>query len=176
VVAQATTVTLNLTTSDTSLTTGTWVVTATESDNANLGLASFDMDVKGSPGITVSRAAVATATNASPNPPFSQFRTNGTPSSPVVDLNDIRASQDTITAAGNMDPSILKFGYGLPTASTSQVYGSIAPVAVTLATGRWTNSGPGGTITVQLTGGAFFNLFPTNYAVDDGTANFNPPP
>jgi hypothetical protein len=175
--SQATTVVLHLTGStnvpgDPSA--GTWVVTATLSDTNSLGLASFDLDVKGGPGITIMRAAVATATNGSPNPPFSQFRTNGTPTAP--DLNDIRASQDTITAASNFDPSILHFGYGLPSTATSQTYGSIAPTTITLASGRWTNSGAGGTITAQLTSGAFFNLFPLNYAVDDGIGNFNPPP
>jgi hypothetical protein len=103
------------------------------------------------------------------------FRITGTLSAP--NLNGISASQDTVAAAGSSDPSILRFGDGLSADATSPVYGTVAHGGpLTLATGRWTATGTGGIIQAVLSPGATFNLFPLNYAVDDGTGQFNPPP
>jgi hypothetical protein len=181
--ARATNVLLNLqTTTDATGTSGTWTVTATLSDNQTLGIASFSIDVLGSsfPGSPIVQKASGTNSNTPPtllvsNPPYSMFRINGTLSPP--NLVGISASQDIVTAANNNDPSVLRFGDGLTAAATGAVYGTVAPGgALTLATGRWTTTFSSGLIEAVLTPGAFFNLFPLNYAVDDGTAQFNPPP
>jgi hypothetical protein len=180
----ATSVQLNLTTSDPFQVSGTWTVTATLSDNQTLGIAAFLLDVDGTPGgvfsgVTVQKASGSNSntppTLIASNPPYSLFRSNGTLSSP--NLTGIGVLQDTITAANNDDPSILRFGDGLTSSAASTVYGAIPPGgALTLATGRWTANGFGGSITAVVTPGGLFNLFPLNYAVDDGTGQFNPPP
>jgi len=176
----ATNVQLSLTSSNTNATAGTWQLSATLSDNQTLGIAAFSADVDGVAGtgtITVLRAAVAANTLAVTNPPYALFRSTGTLSAP--NLTGIGASQDTITAANNFDPSGLRFGDGLTSATTSPTYGPIAPGGtLLLAQGRWSAPAAGGQGTIQafLTAGASFNLFPLNYAVDDGTGLGNPPP
>jgi hypothetical protein len=175
----ATNVQLALTSSNQLATSGTWQLTATLSDNQSLGIASFTADVDGSNGATALRAATAAQTLQVPNPPYALFRSTGTLSAP--NLTGIGASQDTITAANNFDPSGLRFGDGIPTSFTvtSPVYGPITPGGtILLAQGRWTTPAAGGQGTIQamLTAGASFNLFPLNYAVDDGTGLGNPPP
>ena len=172
--AQASTVQLQLSTSDPTQTSGTWTVTALLSDNQSLGTAAVSIDVLGSPGVTVLRAANGIQTLQVSNPPYSLFRSTGTLI--VPNLTGITAAQDTITAANNNDPSILRFGDGLLSTASGQVYGVIPPSGpLTLATGRWTTSGFG-TIRAVLTPGSFFNLFPLNYAVDDGNGTGSPPP
>ena len=175
--AWASNVQLNLTTSDPTQTSGTWAVTATLSDNQSLGLVGFEIDVLGSPGVTILRAANALQTLQVSNPPYSLFRAIGTLSAP--DLTQIYASQDTITAASSINPSILRFGDGLPVDAVSSVYGTIAHGGpLTLAMGRWTASGTGGTIRAIETPepNPVFSLLPLNFAVDDGTGQLNPPP
>jgi hypothetical protein len=44
-----------------------------------------------------------------------------------------------------------------------------------LGIGRWTGFNPGN-LQAMVTTGGFFNLFPLNYAVDDGTGQDNSPP
>jgi hypothetical protein len=176
---QATSAQLALTVSNPVLTTGTWTVTATLSDNQTLGIAAFSADVLGSSnqfgGLTVGQAADPAQTLKVSNPPYSVFRSNGVLSPPS--LIQINASQDIVTAAQNRDPSILRFGDGLLSNAASPVYGTVAPSGpLILASGTWSVTGPGGTIQAVLTPGAFFNLFPLNYAVDDGSEAFNPPP
>jgi len=176
--AGATDVQLTLTSSTVLATTGTWQLSATLSDNQSLGIVSFSIDVLGSStgpssGVTVLRAATTTQTLRVSNPPYSLFRTFGTLSAPNV--TGIGASQDTIAAANNGDPTIVRFGDGLLTTATGQFYGAIAPGGpLLLATGRWIASGTGGTIQAILTPGTAFDLFPLNYAVDDGFGG--PPP
>jgi hypothetical protein len=181
-IVSATSVQLHLTTSNPLASTGTWTVTAGLSDIQSLGIASFSIDVQGSSGPTDSvqaiRATTASQTLQVSNPPYSIFRSTGTIAFP--DLTGINASQDTITAANTNDPTILRFGDGLLTDAVSPVYGTIAHGGtLTLATGRWfalpTATAPGH-IQAVLTPGTFFNLFPLNYAVDDGTGQSNPPP
>jgi len=177
--ARATNVQLHLVTSDPLAVSGTWTVTADLSDNQSLGIASFSIDVQGSSGPTdsvqVIRAATASQTLQVSNPPYSIFRSTGTIAFP--DLTGINASQDTINAANTNDPTILRFGDGLLADAQSSVYGTVAHGGtLTLATGRWTSIGTGGTIQAVLTPGTFFNLFPLNYAADDGTGQSNPPP
>jgi hypothetical protein len=185
-VARATNVYLNLTTTtDATGTSGTWTVTATLGDNQTLGIASFSLEVDGIPdagvGSTVT-ALKASGTNSNtpptliaPNPPYSVFRNNGIATAPKV--SGIAASQDTVTAATTNDPTVLRFGDGLTTKANSSVYGSIqAGGALTLATGRWTATGTGGSLQAIVTPGSFFNLYPLNYAVDDGTGTNSPPP
>ena len=172
----ATNVQLTLTSSTTLATTGTWQLTATLSDNQTLGIAAFQADVNGANGAVVTRAATASATLAVTNPPYSLFRSTGTLSSP--NLTGIGASQDTITAFNTNDPSVLRFGDGLTSAITSPVYGPISPGGpLLIAQGRWSvPAGSGGVIQAFLSAGASFNLFPMNYAVDDGTGTGSPPP
>ena len=177
--ARATSVQLNLVTSDPTRTSGTWTVTATLSDNQTLGIVAFSIDVIGSSidpsGVTVRQAATPSQTLIVSNPPYSIFRSNGLLSPPS--LTQINASQPAIEAAEAHDPSLLRFGDGLLTNATSTVYGTVpAGGPLALASGQWTTAGTGGTIQAVLTPGAYFNLFPLNYAVDDGTGQFNPPP
>jgi hypothetical protein len=169
-VANATNVNLGLTINQAA---GTWAVTASTADASSLGLASFALDVVGNGGITIQKAASASTTVAAPNPPFALFRNTGTVNGST--LGGIGASQDTVSALNNNDPTVLKFGLGNTTDVTSSTYGvAAAGGALTIAQGRFT--GTTGSITAQLTPGSFFNLFPMNYAVDDGTGNANPPP
>src|SRR5262245_57530865 len=171
---------LHLITSDPTQSSGTWTVTADLTDNQSLGIASFSIDVLGSSapggsGVTVLPAAIASQTLQVSNPPYSLFRANGTVAAP--NLVRINASQDTISAAESHDPSLLRFGDGLPTDAMSSLYGTVIHGgSIELATGRWTASGTGGSMRVSLTPGAFFNLFPLNYGVDDGTGQFHSPP
>jgi hypothetical protein len=173
----ATNVQLTLTSTDPLQTTGTWQLSATLSDNQALGIAAFQADVNGGGGATVLRAATASTTLQVSNPPYALFRSTGTLSAP--NLTGLGASQDTITASNTNDPSGLRFGDGLTNPTTSPVYGPISPGGtLLLAQGRWTTpaSGGQGTIQAKLSAGASFNLFPQNYAVDDGTGQSNPPP
>jgi hypothetical protein len=173
-VASATNVQLSLTTSDPTLASGTWTVKAALSDLQSLGLASFAFDVDAAGGGAAQKAASAAATNQSSNPPYALFRTTGTATAP--NLLNIAASQDTVSAFTNNDPSVLRFGDGNVGNATSSVYGQITGSGlITLGMGRWTAATPG-TLQATVTTGGFFNLFPINYAVDDGTGNNNPPP
>jgi hypothetical protein len=190
----ATNVQLTLTTSATLATTGTWTLTAVLSDNQTLGIASFTTDVNGvadpgGGGVTVQKAS---GTNSNTPPTllanmqnsaatglaFSVFRNNGTLSAP--NLKGIAASQDTVTAATTNDPTVLLFGVGNTGPVSGTVGGSYANIAgtgpITLATGKWTTQPGGGTIQAVLTTSGFFNLYPLNYAVDDGTGVNAAPP
>jgi hypothetical protein len=181
----ATNVQLTLTTSDPKQSTGTWALTATLSDNQSLGIASFSVDVDGLPGdgqnmtltggqATALKAATSSATLAVSNPPYALFRSTGTAAAP--NLTGIGASQDTISAANNNDPTVVRVGDGLTTAATGQFWGPVSPGgALTLATGRWSTTTGGGYLQAILTpGGSSVNLFPLNYAVDNGSGG--PPP
>ena len=175
----ATNVTLTLTTSDKLQTTGTWTVTAQLADTSALGLAAFSIDMTATPDAgagntaTILRAATASATLAVPNPPYALFRSTGVLAAP--NLTGIGGSQDTITAAQTNDPTVVRLGDGLVGTATGQFAGPVTGNGViTLATGRWTTTGMGGTIQVVLTPATTFNLFPLNYAVDDGAGG--PPP
>src|SRR5262249_11329265 len=174
-----TNVQLTLITSNPFEATGTWRVTATLSDNQTLGIAAFSIDVTGSSdadgSVTILNAATVSQTLQASNPPYSQFRSTGTLSG--TDLLGVSAAQPLADAQINNDPSILRFGDGLVTAANSSVYGQIVPNGpLTLATGRWIGTGVGGFMQARLTPGSGFNLFPLNYAVDDGNYVFNPPP
>jgi hypothetical protein len=90
-------------------------------------------------------------------------------------LTGIGASQDTISAGNNNDPSIVTLGLGVVGTATGQFSGPVTGAGViTLATGRWSTTGTGGTLQAILTPSTTFNLFPLNYAVDDGSGG--PPP
>src|SRR5262245_24231585 len=146
---RASNVQLSLTTSDPTQSSGTWTVTATLSDNQSLGIESFEINVLGSAnginGVTVLPASNFLNTLQVSNPPYSTARSNGTPRAP--NLMEIYASQDIITAAGNRDPSGLRFGDGLVRSATSSVYGTILPGGpLVLASGRWVANGTGGTM------------------------------
>jgi hypothetical protein len=80
--AVATNVQLSLITSDPTLASGTWTVSATLSDNQSLGIASFAFDVMATGGNVALKNSTVSATNQAPNPPYSLFRTTGTLSSP----------------------------------------------------------------------------------------------
>jgi hypothetical protein len=177
----ATNVSFSLTTTtDAGGTSGTWTVAASLGDNQVLGIASFSLEVDGSQGAVALKAS-GTSSNTpptllAPNPPYSVFRNNGTATSPKV--TSIAASQDTVTAATTNDPTVLRFGDGLLTNATSTVYGSITHGgAITLASGKWTvPAGTIGDLQAIVTPGSFFNLYPLNYAVDDGHGTNSPPP
>jgi hypothetical protein len=144
-----------------------------------MGIAGFSIDVDGSSSVigtvTALRAASFPLTNQTSNPPYSQFRSVGTLSSP--NLTGISAFQDSFGAFVNNDPTELRFGDGNAGTVHSATYGDIAGNGpLVLATGRWTGSGVGGSLEAVLTPNTVFSLFPLNYAVDDGTGEFNPPP
>jgi len=152
---------------------GTWQVTAKTSDLQSLGLASFNLDVVGNDGVTIQKSATVAQTNQAPSPPFGSLRTTGTVNGSA--LGGIAASQDTVGAFQNNDPSVLGFGFGNVGTNTSATYGSITGKGIfTIAQGRFTlggSLGPAPSITAQVVNGSFFNLFPMNYAVDDGANN-----
>jgi len=173
----ATNVALTLTTSDPLQTTGTWTLTATLSDNQTLGIAAFSIDMHGGSdaagSATVLKAATVANTLAVTNPPYALFRNTGTLAAP--NLTGIGASQDTISAGANMDPSLVRVGDGLTTDATGQFWGPVAHGGpLTLATGRWSTTGMGNFIQAVLAPATTINLFPLNYAVDDGAGG--PPP
>jgi hypothetical protein len=176
--ASATDVLLHLSTSDPTQTSGTWTVTATLSDNQSLGIASFSIDVIGSSGVTAQKASGTSSdippTLLVPNPPYSINRTGGTLNAPNV--TGITGAQDIRSAVYYVDPSFIRFGDGLLADAVSPVYHSTITHRgpLTLATGRWTASGTGGTIQAIVSPGSGINLFPLNFAVDDGTGG--PPP
>lgn len=174
---------LHLSVTPSTSTTGTWTVTADLGANSSgdLGLASFGLDVNGSSttqGISIQKAAIVFQTNPTHNPPYSLFRTTGTIAGP--NLTQIFASQDTVSAANNIDSSGLEFGDGLLAPVTSSIYGLIpARGPITIAAGRYTINGAGffdpqSLIVPQVSPGTFFNLFPSNYAVDDGNGDMPP--
>ena len=154
---------------------GTWTVTADLSDNQTLGIALFSIDVLGTSGagVTIQKANPIFQTLAVPNPPYSLFRNTGTINTP--NLTGITSGQDWIDAANNFDPTVLRFGDGLLADAISPIYGTIMHGGtLALARGRWTASGAGGTIQATITPSASLQLFPLNFAVDDG--EFGPPP
>src|SRR5262245_16671723 len=140
----------------------TWTVTATSSDNLNLGIAAFSIDLVGSGGISILPMPLASQTLCVGAQPFSLFRCAGIING--TSLTNIHASQDVIGAAMAGSDSLLEFGGGLTGTAAGTFIGEVASRgALTLATGRYIDSGSGGTIMASLTPGAFINLLPLNY-------------
>ena len=148
---------------------GTWTAYAQLNDLNNLGIASFSIDILATGGITLAKAATTSQTNQGPNPPFSLFRTTGTLTSGNGNsLTSITGSQDNIGAASNNDDSGLVYGYGEFGVANGTFVGQVTGKGLLpLATGRWTNSGSGGTIFASVTPGSFFGLFPNNWDAND---------
>jgi hypothetical protein len=125
---------------------GTWDLYATVSNDSR-GLASFNVDVTGAGG-----ASVTSSLLKAPRPlngmgdqaGFISFRNNGTLGV------EIRASQDTVSGDANL--ILLDQGVG------SAVY---------LASGTF--SGTVGSLTAALHPSAFFNVFPTGYTSGGST-------
>jgi hypothetical protein len=132
----------------------TFSVFATINDSTFDGLASFQIDLLGSGGASLTSAALPTSLrgfNATlgESTGFTQFRFTGTASG--SNITGFRASQDTVGSLAN-DLVIRNFGIGTP---------------VQIATGSYT--GTVGTLTAQLSPGFFFNLLPDNWSGPGGT-------
>ena len=166
--AHATNVALSLTTSDPSLASGTWAVFAQTSDLANLGIASYSIDVVATVGVSLAKTATVSQTNQGPNPPFSLFRTTGTLTSGNGNsLTSITGAQDNISAASNNDDSGLVYGYGEIGPVNGQFVGAVSGKGLfEIATGQWTSTS-GGNIVARVTPGAFIGLFPQNWDAND---------
>jgi len=141
-VSLATNVNLSITADPATL---TWQAFGQTSDTQNKGIAAFQIDIIGGGGLTAGRWTTVNQTNATPNPPFSLLRTNG---SAAAGPTGISASQDVPTAVNDGDNTELTFNLGV----TSKFL---------LAHGTYTGAG---TLTVQVTPQAGFNVFPSNFS------------
>src|SRR5262245_2875142 len=173
VMCQASTVSLSLQpVAGNTPTAGAFNVFAQVNDLQNLGIASVSWDVQSTGDIVLAKAATVGNTNGAPNPPFLLFRTTGTlGAAPAHSLTGITGAQDTVGAANNNDGSGLGYGYG-ETGSVQSTFTPPGPQSgkgdMLLGQFRYTQSasGLGGQITVGVTPGSFFGLFPINWMVD----------
>jgi hypothetical protein len=154
-VCHATTAGLSITTSG-----NVWVVSVLlNSSSDNKGFSGFDIDIKGTGGITVAKftpPSNGSGTAFATNPPFSNSRAGGTTNG-ASEIDDISAFQDTPSAAANGTDAGLVYNLA-----------QITPYPI--AHGFFTGTG---TLTAI---GHPINVFPLNFDVNDQDANGNPLP
>jgi hypothetical protein len=154
---EAATVTLSVQVSDAFATSGTWEAYAQVFGTDNVGLASFNLDVTGSGGISITSSQVRAPATLSRIDPFtsaglSEIRRNGT------NGLQITAAQPVFTN----EPNRVIEGIGLvPGSADFTADGGLSiswGMPALIASGTYSNDGRGGSITAAVHPGSFFQL------------------